>query len=84
MKALTVSELNSQLILKGFSKMYTNYIPENKWGADSFVIIENKGISYLQMLKQVNKYRCNVVVSYSSLKSAEKHEVANFLLSIKK
>ncbi len=84
MKTLTVSELNAALIEKGFSGSYTNYIPENKWGADSFVIYENgNGMSYLQLMKKVSQYRCLTVVSYSKLKAFEKHEVANFLLSIK-
>lgn len=83
MRALTVSELNEALVAKGFSGSYTNYIPENKWGADSFIIVENKGMSYLQLLKKTSQYRCSCVAYYSKLKAAEKHEVANFLLSIK-
>ena len=82
MKALTTSELNTKLIQKGFSICFTNYIPANKWQADSFIIIENKGISYMQMMKKISDCRAKVVVSYSKLKAAEKKELAEFLLSI--
>ena len=82
MKALTTSELNAKLIQKGFSSSFTNYIPVNKWQADSFIIIENKGISYMQMMKKISDCRAKVVVSYSKLKAAEKKELADFLLSI--
>ena len=82
MKALTVSELNAELFKKGFSDIYVNNIPENKWGADSVKIDEVNGISYLTLNKKVSKSLSTRVLSYSKLNAAEKHEVANFLLNL--
>lgn len=83
MKALTVSELNQTLIEKGFSSSYNNYIPENKWGADYFLIHEREISSYLTLCKSISEYSSRAVISYSKLKAKEKKEVAEFLLSLK-
>lgn len=89
MKALTTSELNAKLIENGFTNQSSVSLPTNKWGADEMYFSEcGNGNSYLYFTKRydynevTDMWRCKTVLSYSKIKTAEKHEVANFLLSI--
>jgi hypothetical protein len=83
MKAMTTSELNAKLIEKGFKVNRVNEVPKNKWGADWVSVEEYRnGTSYLSLQRRTSVCSSVGVLSYSKCKAVEKHEVADFLLSI--
>ena len=82
MKTLTTSQLVQALIAKGYNTRHVYYIPDNKWGADSFSFIEqDNGKSYIQLDKTTSKDSSRVVASYSKMKAADKKELASLILA---
>lgn len=83
MKALTTSELNKILLTKGY-KEYRNYnLPQNKWGADYFSIIETEdGYSAIDLSVQNGEYMSKRIFKYNNMKSADKKEFTSLVLSI--
>ena len=76
----TATEINKELIAKGYKEMTSIILAENKWGADYFTFAElEDGKSYIALYKNITEFASKKITTFSKMKSSDKKEFIKIL-----